>query len=122
MSTKIFSKTYDGEDIVDAYRDISEAFDERFTPVLTTIPRDEHGFHQGVFKVRIEWCADDEVSVGDDARRLDWVESAASAGRLEIARSLLGSGFEFGFHPSGACMVKSGTLREAIDGAMGEKA
>lgn len=55
MSKTIFQKDYDGESICDLSRDISEAFDERFNPLVADIPEIEHGFHAGTFKVTIEW-------------------------------------------------------------------
>lgn len=54
----LFEKKYDGESIVDSYRDFSEAFDERFTPEMKAVPSDEHGFHKGTFKITIEWTPD----------------------------------------------------------------
>jgi len=79
----IFTKQYDGESMVDVFRDVSEACDERFTPALATIPRDEHGFHKGTFKVSIVWqddepaapaTADEAVSETEKGwrRQLDW--------------------------------------------------
>lgn len=53
--TAIFQKTYDGESIVDLYRDVSEAVQEKYNPALAQIPTDEHGFQKGTFKVTIEW-------------------------------------------------------------------
>lgn len=67
----ILSKQYDGESIVDMYRDVAEAYNERFTPALATIPRDEHGFHKGTFKVSIVWQDDAEpASAPSDERVL----------------------------------------------------
>lgn len=51
----ILNKVYYGEDIVDLDRDISEMFNEEFDPTIATIPRDEHGFMKGSFKVTVEW-------------------------------------------------------------------
>ena len=59
MSKTIFEKTYDGESIVDAFRDVSEAFDARFTPEVADIPTDEYGFQQGSFKITITWSEDE---------------------------------------------------------------
>ena len=53
-----------------------------------------------------------------DAERLDWIERAALARKVEIARSLLGTGFEIGQWPSMRVTVTSGSLRAAIDAAM----
>ena len=51
----ILDKKYDGESIVDIHRDVSEMFDEEFDPRIETIPRDEHNFMKGTFKVTVEW-------------------------------------------------------------------
>lgn len=56
----MFEKTYDGESIVDAFRDFSEAFDERFNPTVSEIPQDEHGFQLGKFTVTIKWENENE--------------------------------------------------------------
>ena len=56
MSTKVtFDKSYCGDEISDVYRDVSEAFEEPFNPVLLDIPKDEHGFQTGKFRIMIEW-------------------------------------------------------------------
>jgi hypothetical protein len=54
----IFQKHYDGESIVDVSRDVWEAFDADFNPVMATIPLNEWGMHQGRFRVTIEWEPD----------------------------------------------------------------
>lgn len=51
----VFNKQYCGESLCDVYRDVDEAFDERFTPVLAQIPTDEYGFSAGTFTVSITW-------------------------------------------------------------------
>lgn len=56
---RIFEQTYSGESLVDAPRDIDEAFQEAFTPALKKIPTDEYGFWQGSFKVTIEWIPEE---------------------------------------------------------------
>jgi len=53
----------------------------------------------------------------DDAERLNWIELAATRRKVEIARSILGAGYEIGEWPSMRVTVKSGTLRQAIDAA-----
>lgn len=63
------------------------------------------------------------LALGREVIRLDWIERLARAGRLEIAASLLGSGFEFGMHAAKKptrCAVKAGTLRAAVDAAREE--
>lgn len=52
---KLFEKEYDGESIVDMFRDVSESVDSEYNPIVGTIPTDEHGFQKGSFKVTIEW-------------------------------------------------------------------
>lgn len=53
----------------------------------------------------------------EDAARLDWLEALIAKGKVEIARSILGTGYEFGhWAKSGPFVtVKKGTLRAAID-------
>ena len=55
MHKDIFEKYYDGESIYDVGRDIEEAFSSSFNPSMKNIPRDEHGFQLGRFKVKVEW-------------------------------------------------------------------
>ncbi len=52
-----------------------------------------------------------------DARRLDWIECRAMNGKVEIARSIMKTGYEFGIHAGSgmSCYVKTGTLRETLD-------
>ena len=57
----------------------------------------------------------------DDTERLNWIETAATRRKVEIARSILGAGYEIGEWPSMRVTVKSGTLREAIDAARSTK-
>lgn len=53
-----FCKEYDGESLHDISRDIHEAFDERFNPVIAEIPVDKYGIPKGVFKVTIDWYSE----------------------------------------------------------------
>lgn len=53
--TNIFQKKYDGESIYDVGRDVSEAFDSDFNPIMDTLPTDEHGFTKGTFVVTVQW-------------------------------------------------------------------
>jgi hypothetical protein len=49
---------------------------------------------------------------------LQWIENKARARKIEIAPSLLGTGFEFGFWPSGSAkVVPAKTLLEAVEKA-----
>jgi hypothetical protein len=56
----LLDKTYDGESICDAERDVYEAFIEDFTPAVSGIPSDDLGFQTGTFKVTVTWEPDDE--------------------------------------------------------------
>lgn len=57
----LFVNTYDGESIVDASRDFSEALLAEFNPAVAELPVDQYGFTQGKFKVVIEWCEEEKV-------------------------------------------------------------
>ncbi len=54
MNKILFAQEYDGESIVDAHRDFSELWDERFNPVMKEVPSEE-GFWKGTFKITVEW-------------------------------------------------------------------
>lgn len=64
--------------------------------------------------------AEREARQGETAM-LDWIEKIAKQQKIEIARSILGSGFEIGEWPSMLVTVRSGTLRDAIQAAMNRK-
>jgi len=51
----IFKQEYDGESIYDVDRDVSEAFDSKFNPIVGTIPTDEHYIQKGTFTILITW-------------------------------------------------------------------
>lgn len=51
----VFEEEYSSESLYDLGRDVHEAFDERFNPIMNKIPKDECNFHTGTFKVTIEW-------------------------------------------------------------------
>lgn len=51
----IFEKEYDGESLIDIERDLEEAFNPRFNPLVNYVPVDQYGFHKGTFKMIIEW-------------------------------------------------------------------
>lgn len=71
---------------------------------------------------RIAELEADVASLRVDAERLNWIESEVAKGRLEIARSLLGKGYEFGFwQPGPNAKTHIGTFRAAIDAARGVK-
>lgn len=52
---KIFEKDYSSEELCDLSRDIYEAFDEKFNPIMADIPIDQYNFHKGSFTVKIIW-------------------------------------------------------------------
>ena len=56
-------------------------------------------------------------AVVEDGERLDWLQTAADARKIELAKSLFGGGYEIGQWPSMRVTVKIGTLRDAIDAA-----
>ena len=51
----IFEQSYDGESIVDSFRDIPEAFNAGYNDLVLDIPTDEHGFMNGDFTITIKW-------------------------------------------------------------------
>ena len=52
---KVFEQEYDGESLYDLGRDIHEAVDSTFNPVVDKIPVDEYNIQLGTFRVTIEW-------------------------------------------------------------------
>lgn len=52
---ELFSKEYDGESLYDVYRDVSEAFEVIYNPIINSIPQDEYRIQKGTFKVVITW-------------------------------------------------------------------
>lgn len=56
----LLDKQYSAEELSDLGRDAEEAFNEDFTPEAAGIPKDEHGFDKGTFKVSITWIAEGE--------------------------------------------------------------
>lgn len=55
----VFDKHYDGESLCDLERDIVEALDSRYNPIVDDIPQDKHGISKGTFEVIIKWVNDD---------------------------------------------------------------
>ena len=55
----VFKKEYDGESLYDLSRDIAEAIDVTYNPIVEEIPQDEYGIQLGTFKVTIEWSEDE---------------------------------------------------------------
>lgn len=60
MKRTLLDKSYSSEELCDVGRDVYEAFDENFTPAMVGIAQDEHGFHEGSFKIVIEWVPENE--------------------------------------------------------------
>ena len=56
---KIFEQTYSGEEICDIGRDVCEAFEADYNPIVAKIPSDEYGFQEGTFRITIEWSSTD---------------------------------------------------------------
>lgn len=55
----VFEKEYDGESLYDLGRDIAEAIDVTYNPIVEEIPQDEYGIQLGTFKVIIEWSKEE---------------------------------------------------------------
>lgn len=55
MAKALFEKEYDGEELADVGRDVSEGLNSTFNHRMIGIPTDEHGFPTGSFRVLIEW-------------------------------------------------------------------
>ena len=55
-------KSYSDESLSDLDRDITEAFDEIYNPMVASIPKDEHGFRKGTFTVSVMWFDDSNGS------------------------------------------------------------
>lgn len=51
----LFEKEYSAESLIDVSQDIADALDENYNLALSTIPKDQYQFHQGKFKITIEW-------------------------------------------------------------------
>lgn len=51
----LFKKTYDGESLYDLGRDIAEALESQYNPLVDAIPTDEYGIQEGEFVVTIDW-------------------------------------------------------------------
>jgi len=54
---ELFKQKYCGEELADVERDVSEALDGTFNPVVKQIPMDDD-MHQGTFTVTITWEKD----------------------------------------------------------------
>ena len=52
---EIFTKEYSDEELYDVERDVSEALQEEYNPIVAGIPTDKDGFRTGTFVVSIEW-------------------------------------------------------------------
>lgn len=60
MKEMIFDQDYSSEELCDVERDVSEAFDPVFNSAMREIAVDEHGFHKGFFRVKIEYIEENE--------------------------------------------------------------
>jgi hypothetical protein len=54
----VLKKKYNGESIVDMYRDVSECIEEDFNPLIEIIPKDQYNIQLGTFTVSVEWSPD----------------------------------------------------------------
>jgi len=52
---EIFTREYTDEELYDLERDVTEALQEDYNPIVGSIPKDKHGFRTGTFVVSIEW-------------------------------------------------------------------
>lgn len=59
MEKIIFEQTYSDESLVDLGRDVQEAVDGDYNEFLKFLPKDEHGFRKGTFRVTISWKNND---------------------------------------------------------------
>lgn len=68
-------------------------------------------------------CAAELVALRQAAKALDWIECRAMNGQIQIARSVLRTGYEIALveRAGVAVAVYNGTLREALDKAAKEK-
>jgi hypothetical protein len=55
----IFDKKYDDKSLRDFSRDISECLDERFNPIIKTIPSDGYGIQEGTFHLILAWTPEE---------------------------------------------------------------
>lgn len=58
IRNEIFTREYTDEELYDLERDVSEALQEDYNPIVGSIPKDKNGFRTGTFVVRIEWIND----------------------------------------------------------------
>ena len=54
MTKTLLNKTYCADSIVDIESDVFEAIES------SDVPKDEHGFYKGEFRVTVEWVEDAE--------------------------------------------------------------
>lgn len=55
---EIFTQEYTDEELYDVERDVSEALQEAYNPIIGGIPVDKNGFRTGTFIVSIEWVSE----------------------------------------------------------------
>lgn len=51
----LFEKKYYGESLPDLGRDVDEALQVDYNPLMTQVPVDKYGFLNGKFTVTIQW-------------------------------------------------------------------
>lgn len=56
----LLKQDYSDESSIDIERDVYEALSEDYNPLIKTLPKDEHNFKKGTFRVTVEWIADNE--------------------------------------------------------------
>jgi len=60
MGHRIFTKEYNGEELHDIERDISEAFDPAFNHRVIDIPVNDAEMQSGTFTISIDWDEDED--------------------------------------------------------------
>lgn len=83
---ELFKKEYNGENIVDIFRDVSEAFNAYFNPPAGEIPKDEYGFQQGSFVVTVDW--NNPAPEHENFPLPDWVERRSDGTYMELGAQL----------------------------------
>jgi len=78
---------------------------------------DAGSIHQNIRKLKAELA-----EARRDSELLDWLEAFVAKNRVEIARSLYGSGFEFGWYPKSGptAIARAGGIRVVLDAARKE--
>jgi len=103
--------------------------DESSAPAFVVMPSDANARHIAAANpatiaallAELDRTREERDALREDAERIEHLESLVQRGRLEIARSLLGAGYEFGHWPKTGprAVVHTGSLRQAIDSVRG---